>query len=126
MSKIKEIRESIKKGNVKFTIKGINSYKRGGEDNEYGDFPKVFRVNDEGDAIHEDEGYFSTQGMNVTKLGPTCITLYTYDMLGKKSVGKVHYKDITILKETKEVKDIPGFEGTMEALDSITIKGGQF
>ena len=23
-------------------------------------------------------------------------------------------------------KDIPGFEGTLEALDSITIKGGQF
>ncbi len=123
MSKIKEIRESIKKGNVQFTIKGINSYKRGGKDNEYGDFPKIFRVNEEGDAIHEDEGYFSTQGMNVTKLGPTCVTLYTYDMLGKKSVGKINYKDITILNE---VKDIPGFEGTLEALDSITIKGGQF
>ncbi len=123
MSKIKEIREIIKKGNVKFTIKGINSYKRGGEDNEYGEFPKVFRVNDEGDAIHEDEGWFSARGMNVTKLGPTCVTLYTYDMLGKKSVGKINYKDITILNE---VKDIPGFEGTLEALDSITIKGGQF
>ena len=118
MSKIKEIREIIGKGNVKFTIKGINSYKRGGEDNEYGDFPKVFRVNDEGDAIHEDEGFFSTQGMNVTKLGPTCITLYTYDMLGKKSVGKINYKDITILNE---VKDIPGFEGTLEALNNLSI-----
>ena len=126
MSNIKEIKEIIGKGDVKFTVKGITEYRRGGDDNEYGDFPKIFRVNDEGDAIHEDEGYFSTQGMNVTKLGPTCVTLYTYDMLGKKSVGKVNYKDITILKETKEVKDIPGFEGTMEALDSITIKGGQF
>ena len=115
MSKIKEI---IGKGNVKFTIKGINSYKRGGEDNEYGDFPKVFRVNEEGDAIHEDEGYFSTRGMNVTKLGPTCITLYDYNMLGKKTVGKINYKDITILKETK---DIPGFEGTLEALNELTI-----
>jgi hypothetical protein len=29
--------------------------------------------------------------------------------------------------ESKEpIKDIPGFEGTLEALDSITIKGGQF
>ena len=118
MSKIREI---IEKGNARFTIKGINSYKRGGEDNEYGDFPKVFRVNEEGDAIHEDEGYFSTQGMNVTKLGPTCITLYTYNMLGKKSVGKVNYKDITILKETKVIKDIPGFEGTLEALNELTI-----
>tara|TARA_B110000285_G_C14519974_1_gene336159 strand:- start:253 stop:477 length:225 start_codon:yes stop_codon:yes gene_type:complete len=29
--------------------------------------------------------------------------------------------------ESKEpTKDTPGFEGTLEALDSITIKGGQF
>jgi len=115
MSKIREI---IGKGNVKFTIKGINSYKRGGEDNEYGDFPKVFRVNNEGDAIYEDEGYFSTRGMNINKLGPTCITLYDYNMLGKKTVGKINYKDITFLKETK---DIPGFEGTLEALNELTI-----
>ena len=38
------------------------------------------------------------RGMNINKLGPTCITLYTFDMLGKKSVGKINYKDITILK----------------------------
>ena len=94
----KDIKEQLQKGSAKFTIDGITSYRRGGEDNEYGNFPKIFRVNEEGDAIHEDESYFSTQGMNVTKLGPTCVTLYTYDMLGKKSVGKVNYKDITILK----------------------------
>jgi|TARA_R110002012_G_scaffold127006_1_gene279182 hypothetical protein len=98
MSNIKEIKSIIEKGDVKFTIKGINSYKRGGEDNEYGDFPKVFKVNSKGDAINEDEGYFSTKGMNVTKLGPTCITLYTFDMLGKKTVGKINYKDIKIIK----------------------------
>ena len=114
----KDIKEQLQKGNAKFTVDGITSYTRGGEDNEYGDFPKVFRVNDEGDAIHEDEGYFSTQGMNVTKLGPTCVTLYTYDMLGKRSVGKINYKDITILNE---VKDIPGFEGTLDALNELTI-----
>ena len=78
--------------------------------------------NDEGDAIFEDTSLFG-RGMNVTKLGPTCITLYDYNMLGKKTVGKINYKDVTILNETK---DIPGFEGTLEALDSITIKGGQF
>ena len=118
------IREIIKKGNVRFTIKGINSYKRGGEDNEYGDFPKVFRVNDESDAIYEDDYLFSTRGMNVTKLGPTCMTLYTYDMLGKKSVGKINYKDITILinKPIPFPKEIPGFEGTLEALNELTIK----
>jgi hypothetical protein len=97
MSNIKEIKEIIGKGDVKFTVKGITEYRRGGDDNEYGDFPKIFRVNENGDAIFEDTNLFG-RGMNVTKLGPTCVTLYTFDMLGKKSVGKINYKDITILK----------------------------
>ena len=114
MSNIKAI---IEKGNAKFTVKGITEYRRGDEDNEYGDFPKIFRVNDEGDAIFEDTSLFG-RGMNVTKLGPTCITLYDFNMLGKKTVGKINYKDITILNKTK---DIPGFEGTLEALNELTI-----
>ena len=111
------IKKIIEKGNVKFTVEGITEYRRGGEDNEYGDFPKIFRVNDEGDAIYEDSSLFG-RGMNITKIGPTCITLYEYNMLGKKSVGKINYKDITILKKTK---DIPGFEGTLDTLNELTI-----
>jgi hypothetical protein len=97
MSSIKEIKEIIGKGDVKFTVKGITEYRRGGEDNEYGDFLKIFRVNKDSDAIFEDTNLFG-RGMNVTKLGPTCITLYDYNMLGKKTVGKINYKDITIIK----------------------------
>ncbi len=97
MSKIKEIKSIIEKGNVKFTIKGMTSFKRGGEDNEYGDFPTIFRVSEKSDAVYEDDCVFSTRGMNITKLGPTCITLYDYNMLGKKTTGKINYKDITIL-----------------------------
>ena len=29
--------------------------------------------------------------MNVNKFGPTCVTLYTYDMLGNRTVGKFRY-----------------------------------
>ena len=36
------IKESIEKGNVKFTVKGITGYRRGGKNNEWGDFPKIF------------------------------------------------------------------------------------
>tara|TARA_B110000037_G_C16854591_1_gene397352 strand:+ start:252 stop:602 length:351 start_codon:yes stop_codon:yes gene_type:complete len=114
MSNIKEI---IEKGNVRFTVEGITEYRRGGEDNEYGIFPKIFRVNEDGNSIFEDSGLFG-RGMNVTKLGPTCVTLYDYNMLGKKTVGKINYKDIKFLKETN---DIPGFEGTFEALKELTI-----
>ena len=87
----------IENGNVKFTVEGITQYRRGGDDNEYGDFPKIFKVSKSGDSIREDDILLGG-GMNINKLGPTCITLYTFDMLGKKSVGKINYKDITILK----------------------------
>ena len=36
-------------------------------------------------------------GMNVQKFGPTCVTLYTYDMLSKKTIGKIKYSDITFI-----------------------------
>lgn len=91
----KQIKEQLQKGNVRFTIDGITSYIRGGEDNEYGDFPKIFKVSESGDSINVDE-LLSVSGMNVTKWGPTCVTLYTYDMLGKRSVGKIRYKDIIL------------------------------
>ena len=91
------IKESIEKGNVKFTVKGITGYRRGGKNNEWGDFPKIFKVSDTADSIFEDEGLLG-RGMNINKIGPTCITLYDYDMLGKKTTGKINYKDITILK----------------------------
>jgi hypothetical protein len=96
MSNIKEIKKIIEKGDVRFTIKGITSYSRG-DDGEYGDHPKIFKVSKKGDSINVDE-FLSISGMNVTKWGPTCVTLYDYNMLGKKSVGKINYKDITILK----------------------------
>ena len=93
----KNIKEQLQKGNAKFTIDGITSYRRGGEDNEYGNFPKIIKVSEKGESINVDE-FLLMDGMNVTKWGPTCVTLYTYNMLGKKSVGKINYKDITILK----------------------------
>jgi hypothetical protein len=37
--------------------------------------------------------------MNVRKFGPTCVTVYTYDMLGNKTSGKIKYKEIKFVKE---------------------------
>jgi hypothetical protein len=54
--------------------------------------------------------------MNVNKFGPTCITLYTFDMLGNRTSGKIKYEDITIVepevKESNPLEKIPGFVGT--------------
>ena len=38
--------------------------------------------------------------MNVNKFGPTCVTLYTFDMLGKKAIGKIKYSDIEIITDS--------------------------
>ena len=37
--------------------------------------------------------------MNVRKFGPTCMTLYTFDMLGNRTVGKIKY-DMVIIMES--------------------------
>ena len=84
------IREQLQKGDVEFTVKGVTTY-RAGDDGKYGMNPKIFKVNKDAGAINSE---FS--GMNVTKWGPTCVTLYTYDMLGKRAVGKIKYKDIIL------------------------------
>ena len=87
------IREQLQKGDVRFTVKGITTY-RSNENGEYGINPKIFKVSKNADSINTE----LFDGMNVTKWGPTCVTLYTFDMLGKKSVGKINYKLITIIK----------------------------
>jgi hypothetical protein len=93
--KNQEIKTQLQKGDVRFTINGITTYCKG-EDGEYGMNPKVFKVHEGAESIYVDE-LFSVNGMNVTKWGPTCITLYTYDMLNKKTIGKIKYSEITIL-----------------------------
>tara|TARA_R100000951_G_scaffold87447_1_gene75222 strand:+ start:1801 stop:2082 length:282 start_codon:yes stop_codon:yes gene_type:complete len=90
------IQKQLQEGDIRFTVKGITSYSTN-ENGEYGKSPKIFKVSKNGDSINVDE-FLSVSGMNVTKWGPTCVTLYTFDMLGKKSIGKINYKNITILK----------------------------
>ena len=87
-------RKQLQKGNVRFTVKGITTY-RSDDNGEYGMNPKIFKVSKKADSINVDE-FLSISGMNVTKWGPTCVTLYTYDMLGKRAVGKIKYKDIIL------------------------------
>ena len=109
------IKEKLQKGKVKFKVKGYTTYGKNDQGKWVNNVPKVFEVSHNGESIHSD-----WYGMNVNKWGPTCVTLYTFDMLSNKTTGKFKYKDITILEEPKS-KDIPGFEGTMEALDELSI-----
>ena len=114
ISKVREI--LMNEGGCKFTVKGITNYDRK-EDGSYGNVSKVFHTvkleNDE-HCGSISEGWY---GMNVTKWGPTCVTLYTYDMLGKRSIGKIRYADVRfVVVEQFEcenpLKTLPGFLGT--------------
>ena len=87
------IREKLQKGDVLFGVKGITVWGKNPQ-GEYDDILKPFRVSENSQAI-----FSNFDGMNVTKWGPTCVTLYTFDMLGRKSVGKINYKDVIIFEE---------------------------
>jgi hypothetical protein len=66
----------------------------------------TYKVND--GSISETE-LFGRQ-MNVQKYGPTCVTLYTYNMLGKKTVGKIKYENVIIVPTPETKLDIPSVE----------------
>jgi len=87
----KEIREQLQCGNVKFIVEGLTTYCRD-ENGEYGMNPKIFKVSECGEAINTDY-----DGMNISKWGPTCVTLYTFTILGKKITGKIKYEDVTLI-----------------------------
>ena len=91
------IQEKLRLENeTRFTIKGQTEYDRL-ENGEWGYVPKIFTVSKCGGAIHEDRLF--GKGMNVRKWGPTCITLYSFDMFGRKIRGKIKYSDIKILNK---------------------------
>jgi len=105
----------------KFTVKGITEYDRK-EDGSYGRVAKVFRTsgstNKDGSvgAIYEDK-LLVGQGMNVTKWGPTCVSLFTFDMFGRKIVGKIRYADVRFVADKQfecenPLKKLDGYMGT--------------
>ena len=51
------------------------------------------------DPIYSIANYDCTHQMNVNKFGPTCVTVYTYDMLGNRTSGKFKYEEIKFVKE---------------------------
>ena len=114
INKVREI--LMNEGGCNFTVKGITNYGKK-EDGSYGDIPKKFhtvKIEGEEHCGSISEGW---SGMNVNKWGPTCVTLYTYDMLGKRSVGKIKYSDVRFVTMEQfecenPLKKVPGFLGT--------------
>ena len=63
-----------------------------------------------------DASSFLGAGMNVEKITKKYISLYDYNLFNVRSTYKIPVNKITI-----KTKDIPGFEGTLEALDNLSI-----
>ena len=77
---IAKIREILKTTEVEFTVKGKT---------------KVFETCCYNEELNECGLIWQgIHGMNVSKWGPTCVTLYSYNMLQKKTTGKIKYSDI--------------------------------
>jgi len=70
-----------------------------------------------GKSLSVSNNIFSS--MNVRKITKQYITLYDYNMMAQRTDYKMAIDEIEVIKE--EIQDIPGFEGTMEALDQLTI-----
>ena len=97
MKLLKDIRKILETQETKFTVKGITSFERT-DTGDYCNVPKVLRTNIYDRSITEsisDEHYRSS--MNISKFGPSSVTLYTYNLFGGKSKSRIKYEDVTIL-----------------------------
>tara|TARA_B100001093_G_scaffold506427_1_gene565307 strand:- start:712 stop:1122 length:411 start_codon:yes stop_codon:yes gene_type:complete len=67
--------------------------------------------------------------MNVNKFGPTCVTLYTFDMLHNRTSGKIKYKDIKFVepkvKESNPLEKLPDYMGTEKGNGTYFVAGSK-
>jgi len=70
-----------------------------------------------GNSFSVSNKFFSS--MNVDKITKQYVTLYDYNMVSQRSTYKMAIDEIELVVE--EIQEIPGFEGTMEALNNLSI-----
>lgn len=94
--KVNEIRELLMREGTYFTIEGM--FKLGSKTELQSFSTRVMSGEEVTGAIGHTEWY-NAESMNVTKFGPSCVTLYSYDMFKNKTVGKFKYADVSIIEE---------------------------
>jgi len=87
-----------KKAETRFTIEGIEEYRKDDND-EYGMHPKIFKTYysesfNKIDLIYEDNIF--GRYMNIEKVGPTTVTFSMYDILGGKTTRRIKLNRIKI------------------------------
>ena len=94
---VKEIRETILKGDCKITVKGINTYQKIDNDN-YGYALQNFKVSKDSGFIEECDTIGFGGMMNIKKITKNCIYLYTYSIMHNRIDKRINFNDITIVK----------------------------
>ena len=61
------------------------------------------------------------QSMNVKSITKSGLMLYTFDILGNKVSAKIKWEDVELGNTLDVPKGIPGFEGTTDALNNLSI-----
>jgi hypothetical protein len=61
------------------------------------------------------------KSMNVSSITKQGLMMYDFDMLGNKLTAKIKWENVELGNTLDEPKEIPGFEGTKEALDNLSI-----
>lgn len=97
--KNKEIKTILESQKVKFNIKGQTEYAKR-DDGSWGYIPKIFQTNKyEDNPVSSSicDGRHFWASMNIDKFGPTSFTVYTFDMLGKKTRARIKYQDVNLI-----------------------------
>ena len=61
------------------------------------------------------------KGMNVKSITKSGLMLYSFDILSNKITAKIKWEDVELGNTLDEPKEIPGFEGTKDALNNLSI-----
>jgi len=96
--KNKEIKTILESQSVKFTIKNHTEYSKK-TDGSYGYIPRLFQTNkyDDNEPSGSICDKYGFRSMNIDKFGPTSFTVYSFDLLGKKTRGRIKYQDVNLI-----------------------------
>jgi hypothetical protein len=61
------------------------------------------------------------KSMNVSSITKQGLMMYDFDMLGNKLTAKIKWENVELGNTLDVPKDIPGFEGTKDALNNLSI-----
>ena len=61
------------------------------------------------------------KSMNIHSITKQGLMLYDFDMLGNKLTAKIKFEDVELGNTLDVLKEIPGFEGTKETLNNLSI-----